>query len=93
MISVPATRSPIGVEDRLRGHKLRGDENIIYYSHAWRSELGVKIGKISAIFQSKTLIIKSKNQISQKNFICLYNIELRESGIENHTLFSTQTRR
>ncbi|HUU15974.1 MAG TPA: hypothetical protein VMW72_02395 [Sedimentisphaerales bacterium] len=33
-----------------------GDDNITDYSHAWRSELGVKIGKISAISQSKTLI-------------------------------------
>jgi len=44
-------------------------------------------------FQSNTLILGSKNQIFQKNFICLAYIELRESGIENRGLFSHQTRR
>jgi len=53
----------------------------------------VKIGNISANFQSKTLIPKSKNQIFQKNFICLSDIGLRKSVTENLDLFSTQTRR
>jgi len=55
----------------------------------WR----VKIGKILDENQSNTLRGKSKNQIFQKNFICLHNIELRESRIENRDLFSQQTRR
>ncbi len=35
---------------------------IIDYSHAWRSEFGVKIGKISADFRPNTQGGKSKNQ-------------------------------
>jgi hypothetical protein len=43
----------------------------------WRF-LSIKIGKIAAIFQSKTLTLKNKNKIFQK-FLSPFNITIYES--------------
>jgi len=51
---------------------------------------GVKIGKNSPSFQSKTLIPQNKNQNFQKICNLLSKIELRESRIANCGLFSHQ---
>jgi len=40
----------------------------------------------------KCSTLKAKIEKLQKNFISFSHIELRESGIENQPLFSTQTR-
>jgi len=74
-------------------HRFRGDDNIIDYSHAWRSELSVKIGKIFAIFQSKTLIPESKNQIFIKFFKSFLTKRLRFRLRFKIRQISTQTRR
>ena len=53
----------------------------------------VKIGKIPAKNQSKTMVPQSKNRNFQKFFNLLSNLKLRESRIANWGPFSHQTRR
>ena len=50
----------------------------------------VKIGKMSAIFQSKTLIPQNKNNNFQIIYNCLASIKLQESRTDIRGLFSHQ---